>query len=95
MSGIPVPAAVDVDRRVGLRMTWDDGSVTTIDLDTLRQRCPCAECRSRRDRGEPVAPGASALRIADAETVGGYGLGVTWGDGHRTGIYSWELLRTL
>ena len=95
MSPVPVPRAVDVDRRVGVRLTWDDGSVTTVDLATLRRRCPCAECRSRRERGEVVGPDPSALHLADAETVGGYGLGVTWGDGHRTGIYSWELLRSL
>ena len=91
----PVPTAIDVDRRAGVRLTWEDGSVTTVDLTTLRWRCPCAECRSRRERGTFVAPDPSALRLADAETVGGYGLGVTWADGHRTGIYSWELLRSL
>ena len=94
MSGA-VPSAIDVDRRAGLRLTWEDGSATTIDLETLRRCCPCAECRTRRERGEVVGPAASALRVADAETVGGYGLGVTWADGHRTGIYSWELLRSL
>ena len=95
MSQVPVPVAIDVDRRVGVRLTWEDGSVTAVDLATLRGRCPCAECRSLRERGAFVAPEPSALRLADAETVGGYGLGVTWGDGHRTGIYSWELLRSL
>jgi len=90
----PAPRTVDVDRATGVRLTWEDGSVTAVDLATLRQRCPCAACRTRRDHGDAVAaPGA--LRLVDAEIVGGYGLGVTWGDGHRTGIYSWELLHAL
>jgi len=90
----PAPRTVDVDRATGVRLTWEDGSVTAVDLATLRQRCPCAACRTRRDQGHAVAaPGAP--RLVDAEIVGGYGLGVTWGDGHRTGIYSWELLHAL
>ena len=32
------------------------------------------------------------LRIVDAHLVGNWGLGVTWNDGHNTGIYSWPLL---
>jgi DUF971 family protein len=32
------------------------------------------------------------LRIVDAELVGAWAIGFTWNDGHRTGIYSWELL---
>jgi DUF971 family protein len=90
------PRAVDIDRAGGVTLTWEDGTRTHLDLEPLRQRCPCAECRSRRERGLPVWPlptSPQPLRIVTAETVGGWGLGLTWNDGHRTGIYSWELLR--
>jgi DUF971 family protein len=90
------PKTIDVDRAVGVTLGWEDGTTTRVDLEPLRQRCPCAECRTRRERGQPVWPVASSprpLRIVDAELVGGWGLGVTWNDGHRTGIYSWALLR--
>ena len=98
MNDAGVPLAVDVDRTRGVRLTWDDETVTDVDLETLRQRCPCAECRNCREHGQAVWPTASSprpLRIDDAEIVGGYGLSVTWNDGHRTGIYSWELLRSV
>ncbi len=68
----------------------------TFDLEELRERCPCAECRTRREQGRPVRSPSSPLqplRITDAELVGAWGLGITWNDGHRTGIYSWDLLR--
>jgi DUF971 family protein len=98
VSDARVPVAVDVDRAGGVHLAWEDEPATDVDLETLRQRCPCAECRNRREHGEAVWPTASSprpLRIDDAEIVGGYGLSVTWNDGHRTGIYSWELLRSL
>jgi DUF971 family protein len=36
---------------------------------------------------------ATALAIADAQLVGAWGLGLTWSDGHSTGIYPFESLR--
>jgi len=90
------PDAVDVDRDRAVTLTWADGTTTTVALDDLRQACPCASCRTRREQGHPAwspTPGAAPLQIADAHLVGNWGLGVTWNDGHRTGIYSWELLR--
>jgi DUF971 family protein len=33
------------------------------------------------------------LRIEDAELVGGWGITVTWNDGHSTGIFAWSILR--
>jgi DUF971 family protein len=31
--------------------------------------------------------------VADAALVGAWGLGITWDDGHSTGIYPFESLR--
>ena len=37
----------------------------------------------------PLWPTSSRpLRVVDAELVGAWGLGITWNDGHSTGIYS-------
>jgi DUF971 family protein len=90
------PASVDVDRERGVTLTWPDGPVTELGLEELRLRCPCAECRGRREQGRPIWPLPTSprpLRITDAQLVGGWGLGLTWNDGHSTGIYSWTLLR--
>jgi DUF971 family protein len=39
-------------------------------------------------------PGADgSIRAIGAELVGAWGIGITWSDGHTTGIYSWSLLR--
>ena len=34
-----------------------------------------------------------ALTAVDAELVGGWGLSITWSDGHSTGIFAWSILR--
>ncbi len=95
MSNGDPPRAIDVDRDEALTLTWEDGTTTRFTLEELRVACPCATCRTRRDQGRaawPVTTPAPPLRIVDARLVGNWGLGVTWNDGHSTGIYSWPLL---
>ena len=96
MTATPAPVTIDVDRDQGVTLTWADGTTSEFGLEELRQHCPCAECRTRRDRHRSVWPLSSSpqpLRILDAKLVGAWGIGITWNDGHATGIYSWELLR--
>lgn len=79
-----------------LDLEFDDGASGSIDLVDLRLHCPCATCRSLRQRGQDVWPGPGQsdrrLALTDAELVGAWGLGVTWEDGHSTGIYPFEAL---
>ncbi len=84
--------AIDIDREHAVTLTFDDGLVHTFALGELREACPCASCRSRRDRGEPVRPAGSDARLADADLVGAWGISFTWVDGHATGIYPWDSL---
>jgi DUF971 family protein len=96
MTRTRAPVLIDVERDRGLTLTWADGTTSRFDLDELRQHCPCAECRTRRERNLPVWPRPSSprpLRVVNAELVGAWGMSITWNDGHSTGIYSWELLR--
>ncbi len=91
------PVAIDLDRGTGIRFEWADGTASTFTLETLRANCPCAQCRSERERGITPWPKSSLieqeLRVTDAELVGNWGLQITWHDGHSTGIYSWGVLR--
>jgi DUF971 family protein len=93
------PDDIELDRTRHLRLRWSDGTVTTFALDSLRAACPCAECRARREQGQPVPPrrleGAPPLEARGAELVGNWGIQLIWDDGHDTGIYSWGLLRAL
>lgn len=87
---------ITVDREaMELRLVFDDGTAGTIGLMELRLHCPCATCRAARQRGRDVWPapgGATELALTDAQLVGAWGLGVTWADGHSTGIYPFSAL---
>jgi DUF971 family protein len=97
---MPTPAtevaSITVERVSHVEVVFADGKACRFELEDLRQACPCASCGLARDRGRPAwspVAGAAVLTIADAELVGAYGLGITWSDGHSTGIYSFTALR--
>jgi len=74
-----------------LVLTWDDGHVSAFPIDYLRSWCPCAACQGHE-------PTAKYLDLTDQELVlvegvGNYALALNWGDGHSTGIYTYERLR--
>lgn len=88
------PADVAIDRDEAVTITWVDGHHTRLALADLRRACPCARCQQLRRSGRPVWSGDPAnLRIAGAELVGGWGLGLAWSDGHATGVHEWSVLR--
>ncbi len=90
------PVDLEVKRDEGVTIRFADGHVARIGLMELRLGCPCATCRSLRERGEEgwPRPGApNPLRITDAQFHGAYALQITWNDGHRTGLYTFEALR--
>lgn len=90
--------AYDEERRA-LTVEWLDGVGQSIPFTGLRRSCPCALCRGELGRpgrfelDPELHPGEDDL--ADIELVGNYGLKVSWGDGHDTGIYRFELLRQI
>jgi DUF971 family protein len=90
------PREVDLDRATGLRITWADGTTAQFGLEELRINCPCAECRGKREQGEPIWPRPGVpqpLAATGAELVGAWGLSLRWNDRHQTGIFAWGLLR--
>ena len=88
---------IEVERDKGVTLTYVDGYVVNFDLVTLREDArarPVAGCgigvrRSGRARTSPTP-----LRIEDARLHGVWGLAITWNDGHDTGIFPFELLRS-
>ena len=93
----------------GVSLTWADGLTKTLPSDQLRLQCPCAGCREARGdttHAKPLTGKKSSLKILtasrDEETmlkniwaVGNYAVGVEWGDGHSSGIYTYDYLREL
>jgi DUF971 family protein len=82
-----------------LGIKWDDGSESFISLEKLRRFCPCAGCKGETDvmgnlYKNPDRPlSDKAFQLVRIERVGGYAILPVWGDGHATGIYSFEYLK--
>lgn len=79
---------------------WDDGFESTIRLKSLRDECPSADSREEREKmiDNPffiptIKKGRNEL--VSLETVGNYAIKAVWGDGHDTGIYSWDMFRQI
>jgi DUF971 family protein len=72
---------------------WADGVTGRIPNASLRAYCPCAGCQGHSGTIRYV-PGGNA-EITGIEEVGSYALGITWGDGHASGIYTFRYLRRL
>jgi DUF971 family protein len=82
-----------------LAIRWKDGVETYIRLEDLRRHCPCAVCAGEKDLlghqyggSPPLVPDSFALK--SCAPVGSYALQPVWADGHSSGIYSYEYLRS-
>ena len=84
-----------------LAIKWDDGTESFIALELMRRRCPCASCHGETDilgnvyKGPERALSGTSFNLVRLNYVGGYAVSPVWGDGHSTGIYSFEYLKRL
>ncbi len=84
-----------------LAIKWADQTEGFIALETLRRRCPCAGCQGERDvlghlhKGPERSLTPASFQIVRLDWVGGYALQPVWKDGHSSGLYSFEYLRSL
>jgi DUF971 family protein len=82
-----------------LAIKWDDGSESFVKLERLRRACPCAGCHGEMDilgnvyRGPERPLTVASTRLVRLESVGGYALQPVWGDGHSSGIFSFDYLK--
>lgn len=84
----------------GIAIQWSDGHRSEHSHKLLRQKCPCARCKAVLEDENPlrVLPSEDFfenLKVVNIQPVGRYAIRLTWNDGHRTGIYPFELLRSL
>ncbi|MSU57483.1 MAG: DUF971 domain-containing protein [Pedosphaera sp.] len=82
-----------------LAVKWDDGSESFIALEKLRRACPCAGCQGEVDvlgqlhKGPERALTPAAFELKNLTRVGGYAIQPAWGDGHTSGLFSFDYLK--
>ena len=102
----PSAVKIHVTSGAGVDITWADGHSSHYDFPYLRDECPCATCNDERQKkAEFTSTGpasAAALPMFKpkataraATSVGNYAIQITFNDGHATGIYSYDQLRTI
>lgn len=85
------PAQIERVGEAALKVRWADGHESIYAWGYLRNACPCALCR---ERGLPMAVDPS-IKPFELQPVGRYALSIRWSDGHKTGIFSHEYLRSI
>lgn len=97
------------EKGVGLEIVWADGATSTFPARLLRENCPCATCIGKRgdtSHDKPLSGKQTLLRVIEADIatecnlveirlVGNYAVSFIWGDGHDSGIYTYQYLREL
>ena len=99
-SGAPTPKALHKDGPDRLIIDSDDGHHSVYAWKHLRAHCPCAGCREERDKPpDPFrilkANELVPLAPVSMPRVGRYAYKIVWSDGHDTGIFTLEHLRSL
>jgi ATP-binding protein involved in chromosome partitioning len=80
-----------------LSVLWEDGRSDDFDVRDLRLACRCALCEeemSGRPRLDPKSVRAD-VSPRTLVSMGNYAISINWNDGHSTGLYSFDYLRTL
>lgn len=84
-----------------LAIKWDDGTESFLRLEAMRRCCPCAGCQGERDvlgklyRGPTRPLTAASFRLEQLVSVGSYAVQPIWGDGHNTGLFTFDYLKWL
>jgi len=102
----PGNVKIHVTSGTGVDIIWADDHVSHYDFGYLRDECPCATCNEERVKKSTFAAagGTSAavlpmfkpkVRAQSATGIGNYAIQIIFSDGHSTGIYSYDHLRSI
>jgi len=89
------PLKIISKKKSGLVINWSNGSRSEIQSKILRKNCPCATCLAERERYSlnyiPIYSD-NEITIEKISVIGNYAIGISWNDGHNTGIYEFPYL---
>lgn len=94
MQNAPHPTKIYRTASGKLGLEWMDHSKQVFDLRALRLACPCAACVDEWT-GQVLLDSDAVpadVGIERVQSVGRYALGISWSDGHRSGIYTYKRL---
>jgi DUF971 family protein len=107
----PVPIRLEKTDDRCLLIQWSDELEQSIQFRRLRDNCRCANCIKKGMESQGASPTGEQkftnvlpvlslaetvpLDIVEMHPVGNYAYNIHFSDGHRAGIFTFELLRSL
>lgn len=91
------PTRIIEESSCSLSIEWSDGAVTNYDAVYLRRLCPCAGCIDEWTGEKRLDPKTvpDNLSFDSISIVGRYALNFRFSDGHDSGIFSFDYLRSI
>jgi DUF971 family protein len=94
------PTKLQLKRDEKLTIHWSDGQSSEMTIKQLRRACPCASCKELKQQQAKtrlvvMKHTEGPVAVAEAKLVGNYAINITWTDGHASGIYSFDYLRSM
>ena len=91
-----VPSDIRLKRRTAvLELDYADGTRYQLPAEFLRIHAPSADVQGHGSSPGELVSGKRQITINDVQPVGHYAIQLFFSDGHRSGIYSWDYLRSL
>lgn len=78
-----------------LEVSFDNGETFKLSCEYMRVYTPSAEALGHAPGQEILQTGKENVNITEIKPIGNYGISPTFSDGHKTGIYSWDMLYKL
>ncbi len=92
------PEKIKILENKYLWIKWSDDTESKINLQKMREMCPCATCLAERaTQSKSYIPLllSSQITVSGIKAVGSYAIQINWQDGHTTGIYEYPFLKNL
>ena len=92
-----IPTSIRQAGPAELEIHWQDGHVSVYPVAYLRRSCRCAACVDEWTGEQRLQPDqvSDDVKPVSVERVGNYAIHIAWSDGHTSGIYSFDYLRSI
>ena len=91
-----IPSEINVHKKTAtLELVFEDGQRFALAAEYLRVFSPSAEVQGHSPGQAVLQHGKRNVQFMDIEPQGHYAIKIIFSDGHDSGIYSWDYLRSL
>lgn len=90
----PLEIRLRADKKT-LSIAFSAVDIFEYSAELLRVESPSAEIKGHGSDEKKIVGGKKNVTIVGIEPMGHYAITITFSDGHKTGIYSWDYLKEM